>query len=184
MFLLFVNCFCCQFTRLAFTHTHTHTHTHTSSVRKLKCRRMLFQPLLTTDLRELKPNTHSLPSINSHLAVCAWIMAASSPIESCWSGCFWPGSHVWGVLKPLTFHKLGDGVCESLNVAGQVPRILLDLKPQFLGAVELRLHVLMKLCPKTITGSLESNVQDQTDYYTKLKNTHLSRTQDPVEWDQ
>ncbi len=88
------------------------------------------------------------------------------------------------VLKPLTFRKLGDGVCESLNAAGQVPRILLDVKPQFLGAVELRLHILMKLCPKTITGSLESNVQDQTDNYTKLKNTHLRSTQDPVEWDQ
>lgn len=65
------------------------------------------------------------------------------------------------VLKPLTFRKLGDGVCERLNAAGQIPRILLDVQPQLLGAVELRLHVLMKFCPKTITGSLESNVQDQ-----------------------
>lgn len=74
------------------------------------------------------------------------------------------------VLKPLTFRKLGYGVCESLNTAGQVPRILLDVKPQFLGAVELGLHVLVELCPKTITGSLESNVHDST--WPKLTDNH------------
>ncbi len=94
MFCFLLICFCCQFIRFGI---YTRTHTHIQQRKEVKCRRVLFQPLLTTDLRELNPNTHSLPSINSHLAVCAWIMAASSPIESCWSGCFWPGLHVCGV---------------------------------------------------------------------------------------
>ena len=51
------------------------------------------------------------------------------------------------VFRRLTFDKLGNGLREGLDTAGQVPGVLLDMLPQPLGAVHPGLHFLVELWP-------------------------------------
>lgn len=46
----------------------------------------------------------------------------------------------------LTVHVFSDGLRERLNAAGKIPGILLDMETQLFGAVDLGLHLLLKLC--------------------------------------
>lgn len=46
----------------------------------------------------------------------------------------------------LTVHVFSDGLRERLNAAGEIPGILLDMETQLFGAVDLGLHLLLKLC--------------------------------------
>lgn len=48
----------------------------------------------------------------------------------------------------LTVHVFSDGLCERLNAAGKIPGILLDMETQLFGAVDLELHLLLKLYGK------------------------------------
>lgn len=45
----------------------------------------------------------------------------------------------------LTFDELGDGVCEGLYAAGEVPWVLLDVDTELLGTVNPRIHLLLEL---------------------------------------
>ena len=51
------------------------------------------------------------------------------------------------MFRRLTFDKLGNGLREGLDTAGQVPGVLLDMLPQPLGAVHPGLHFLVELWP-------------------------------------
>ena len=52
---------------------------------------------------------------------------------------------VLGFKNILTLDIFGDGLRESLNAAGEVPGILLDVETQLFGAVHLGLHLLLKV---------------------------------------
>lgn len=49
-------------------------------------------------------------------------------------------------LQQLTVHVFSDGLRERLNAAGKIPGILLDMEAQLFAAVDLGLHLLLKLC--------------------------------------